>query len=325
MKNDVNEYSSASNIVGHQLSKKNKEKKIDELSSLFLRKILTEFIRKQEGEESYCLYSPKPSKEKIGKKIACFPTRIQAQEKEVLMFPPRDKEILQRKKEDIEKKKKRKFKSVNKREAIERLHESIFKILKEQFVNKVPRLDNWDSFLQKIPKNVLLNNEKIKEFYKNIATAKKTALKQSIDLIEKELKKVKVFNVKSSNFLEDKDKHEIYMSFDVQLKNSKDVIGPIYIRIDSVTLFPKIIYSDKAVNQMKVFDLHDANLLKGLLLSIDDNILVDVTNVKRAIGKRDEFLDKLYEETEDSLNDKDLLALSMLQKLMKEKYKVPRR
>jgi hypothetical protein len=296
-----------------------------------IRRRIKEIVRKQDGG-GYTLYAPNMGKKKGAKKVGEFPTRAAARRSELMRFPPRDPDKLQKRRKELDKirkdpslaakvdrpkskGKKPPKKAKKKREGTEAL---IGKILEGLFREEAPGGSQWDEYVSRLSKQAVLADKTFQSHQKNIVKKSEGALKDAVKIITKALG-AKGFDVDDGEIKSDSTRGVVYSELSFGDEEGAARVGPVYAFVEDGRV--KIEVSDSAKASLTKIDPERGKILRGELMAVQEDVLDKMQDVLKAVQKRDEYLEKLQGKLDNFVANLDSLEITMLKNLLTQKYR----
>jgi len=331
----------------------------EDLLRLLVKKKVKEIVRKnRDGEAGFTLYAPNQGKGKPPKPVGRYGTKAQAKAAELNQFPPRDPEKKEKAKKNVERLKK--HKRVGESFAFENLRdqlaEAAMDAMDDDEVKKpkqkdastdgdFPNMDEpdpaavqgpidpegdppaappissekpvsreeesrWENLLSKLSDTAVKKDPQLRRLVKKIQDVSLRSLERAVKSLTRGVKGVKVSKGKVGTDKLDRP----YTTVTFQTDSGK--VGPVYIYIKGELLH--VVSDGKVKSAIMKLEPEQAKSVREVLAELPHEF--DSKELQRAVEARDEYLEDMEVAVDDYLSDLDALELSMLKKLVVDKY-----
>jgi hypothetical protein len=279
--------------MGGQPQMPQQDETLDRLREMINARI-RETVRKV--KDGFGLYDPKAGKgnKKKAKKVGTFPTRLAAKEAELNRFPPKDPEKLAKARANINKLKKdpKARAAAEKKDRIKRV-ESLTQLLSNSLSERLFREDEipgspWDERISSLHPDAISSDKKLHSLHKGMEVASIGALGDAHKGLSKALKGMA--KIHPGEIAHDPQRKKTFMP--VMLDCDGTEVGPVHLYIDGGHV--KIEVSADARQQIADMEPDDSKLLRGGLMSFEEDHLPNITKAKDAWNDRDSYLDKMH-------------------------------
>lgn len=307
----------------------------------FVRLKLQEIIRKK--GEGYALYAPNKKGFNKPKIVGTFPTLLGAKVAQLARFPPKQINLLNKLRHDIEKlklfKKKNKFykdthtkkddyvankvlsdkpikkKKSKKNESNKKdfMEKKIISIILKKNLHESVLLEEPDIF-NMLPLKILDNDGKLKKYKKEIEKKSKDVLNNAFLTIRKNVNsKVKL----ESEGIKQDTGGNYYFSFNAILDNVS--IGPININI--VNDIPIIDLTSDAKAALTKIKPESAKIFRADLMITQEKVLDNIKDLYDVVTNRNKYLKNLEDKIDKYIVSLSPVELSLIKNLLKRKYR----
>lgn len=208
-----------------------------------------------------------------------------------------------------------------KKEAVQYLD----KILKENFLSYVfeqtPTSNDaiiWDKFLERLSKETILSDPKLKGILEKSVKSEAILLKKSLDELKKILEGAGSFEVKTSKMEKDPKSGKIENSFDVHMKDNSKTL-PFGIRLENGR--PLIFIPDASRSALNSMGNDESKLLRAELMHAQETVLDNMMEVVNVNDKRNKYLRGVEKKVDKTISGMNLLEMAVLKYLIRNKYK----
>lgn len=332
----------------------------EDLLRLLVKKKVKEIVRKnRDGEAGYTLYAPNQGKGKPPKPVGRFGTKAQAKAAELNQFPPRDPEKKAKAKKNVERLKKHKkvgegfaFEGLRDQlaeAAMDAMDDAETKASEQQKDpppdGDFPGMDEpdpaavqgpidpegdppapppvssekpvsreeesrWEDLLSKLSDTAVKKDPQLRRLVKKIQDVSLRSLERAVKSLTRGVKGVKVSKGKVGTDKLDRP----YTTVTFQTDSGK--VGPVYIYIKGELLH--VVSDGDVKSAIMKLDPEQAKSVREALQELPHEF--DSKELQRAVEARDEYLEGMEVAVDDYLSDLDALELSMLKKLVVDKY-----
>lgn len=336
--------SSGGGVAGFQLPIGADEQAVREVLMARIREI----VRKKRGGAGYVLYAPNRGKKGKPKKAGEFPTRAQAKAAELARFPPRDPDRLEKARKYV-----KGLRRGRRKEAIERLTDRLVEVAEGALREDDPAIDElppqgpddaadapppddvpaddsaegdvdpeapvepapeedasrWDQILSSLSHDALQKDSRLRSFRNRIESQAGRALERAVkSAISSADQKVERLSAGADRL------GRQFISFRVHTEDS--AVGPLYAVVVGDRL--EVMVGPEVKASAAKISPEDGQALKALLDSLPEEF--DGSKIRDAIDQRDEYLDGVEGRLDDVLADLDALELTVLKRLIADKY-----
>lgn len=182
-------------------------------------------------------------------------------------------------------------------------------------------LDNdsaeWENFLQKLSKQALVSDERLKNILRNVAKAEMKILSNSVNAIKEILESTGTFEVIQGKPNQDSEGN-VFLSFVVSFVEFNKKL-PFAVKVENGR--PLIHFPDQTRAELNSMNSEESKLLRAELMHIQETVLDKVEDLTVATEKRDAYLKSMESQIDRILKNMDALQVSMLRHVLKQKYK----
>lgn len=175
----------------------------------------------------------------------------------------------------------------------------------------------WEEFLQRLSKQTLLGDPKLKTILQTVAKTEVKLLGNSVNALKSALESTGAFEVEQKDANQD-EQGNVYLNFLVKMLESNKKLK-FAVRIENGK--PIIHFPEDTRYQLNTFGDDSSKLLRAELMHIQETILDQMEDLVVATQKRDNYLKGLQSNVEKALKDMDSLQIAMLKHILKQKYK----
>jgi hypothetical protein len=175
----------------------------------------------------------------------------------------------------------------------------------------------WDSFLQKLSKQTVMSDPKLKQILHDVAKSEVGTLAKAVQEIKNYLEQTGKFQVEQKKADQD-EMGDLMLNFDVGVLET----GKKYtfsVKIDGNK--PLIKFSDEVKNQLNANLDDETKYLRANLMYCQETILDEMNDLSISTEKRDDYLSSIQASLDEILSKMEPLQLVMLRSLVKSKYK----
>ena len=176
----------------------------------------------------------------------------------------------------------------------------------------------WEKFLERLSRETVMSDPKLKSILEKSIKSEMDLLKRSVLEIKKILESTKSFSVKEKGVEKDKESQRIKTGFDVEMKKNKKTL-PFSVQIENGR--PLIMFPDESKDTINALANNESKLLRAELMHAQETVLDKMPEVVDLNGKRDKYLSSVQAKIDKTVEQFNLLEISMLKYLLKNKYK----
>lgn len=212
--------------------------------------------------------------------------------------------------------------------------ENFLRVLKQKFTEAIIKeasslsyvfeqspLDNdtvtWENFLQKLSRQALMSDEKLKNILRNVAKAEIKILGSSVAAIKQVLESTGQFEVAQGKSDQDSEGN-LFLAFMVTVPEAKKKI-PFAVKVENGR--PLIHFPDQARAELNSMVGEEGKLLRAELMHIQETVLDKIEDLSSATEKRNAYLKGMESQMDRILKNMDSLEIAMLKHVIKSKYK----
>lgn len=212
--------------------------------------------------------------------------------------------------------------------------ESFLRALKKKFTEAIIKeasslsyvfeqspLDNdsvtWENFLQKLSRQALMSDEKLKNILRNVAKAEIKILASSVAAIKQVLESTGQFEIAQGKSDQDSEGN-LFLGFMVSVPEAGKKI-PFAVKVENGR--PLIHFPDQARAELNSMAGEEGKLLRAELMHIQETILDKIEDLSSATEKRNAYLKGMESQMDRILKNMDSLEIAMLKHVIKSKYK----
>lgn len=175
----------------------------------------------------------------------------------------------------------------------------------------------WEQFLQKLSKQTLLSDPKLRSILQNMAKFEVKLLANSVKAIKEVLEATGTFEVEQKKADQDAA-GDLFLPFEVALLQNKKKMS-FAVKIEHGR--PLLQFPEQTKAELNMLANDESKLLRSELVHAQETILDEMSEVVDSTAKRDEYLIKTQVEVDKVLKNMPPLQISMMRYLLKSKYK----
>ena len=323
----------------------------------FIKDKIREIVRKKKGGGGYILYSPNRGKKKRSKPVGEFPTRAAAKQAELNRFPPRDPEKMKKAKKAVDSMRRRKRKNES---TLAHLYEVLLEAAGDALDKELdmpdveddgaetdtaappsasgakelpagpeptepeepapppppteaqpPETDasKWEQLLSSLSKDALKRDSRLRSLHQKIENQSAKALDRAVKALSRDVS-YKVAKGKSGS---DRMGRR-YVT--CMIETDSGDVGPIYLYVKGELL--NVVSDGNVKSDIMKLEPSDAEEIKRALRELPGSF--ENEKIKESIEQRDAYLADIESELDDYLSDLDALEMTMIKKLIADKY-----
>lgn len=213
-----------------------------------------------------------------------------------------------------------------KEESFNFLKDKIKKILTESKVTyffEQPQNDKdaieWENFIEKLSRETLMADKKLKNVIMNLEKNKLKVLKNSMNIVKDALQSSKGrFQVTDMKSQQDEETGEARISFGVKMKTSKE---PLIFSMKIENSRPLIHIPPNTTQELNMLSNDQSKLLRAELIHVQETQLNNVEDIVISSEKRDNYLRMIEKKVDKFMTGLTPIEIAVLKKLIKLKYK----
>lgn len=332
--------SSSGGVAGFQLPLGSEEEAVRS----FVKKKVQEIVRKKKGGGGFILYKPNAGKKGPAKAVGEFPTKTLAKQAELMRFPPRDPKKLKNAKKEVDAMRKRKRKS----ESLDRLRDRLFEAAADTLdrledpdaekvdagqvdqpaeeptqttvqdappptpTEKEPSREDesrWEELLSSVSQDAIKRDSRLRSLHQKMENQAIKALEKTVKSLSSQIS----YKVGKGKTGRDRMGRP-YIAATIQTDSGK--VGPIYMYVRGDLLH--VVSNGDVKSDIMKLDPESAKEIKDALAELPNRF--DGSKIKDAIEQRDAYLATIEGEMDDFLSDLDGLEMTVIKRLMADKY-----
>lgn len=175
----------------------------------------------------------------------------------------------------------------------------------------------WENFLQKLSKQTILSDQKLRAILQNMAKSEIKLLVKSVAEIKSSLESNGNFSIEQKKADQD-EAGDLILNFEVKMgENNKKLT--FAVKIDNGR--PLIQFPEKSKMELNAMANDESKLLRAGLMYVQETVLDNMDDVLSITQKRDEYLKSLQQKIDKILSDLPPLEIAIIKDLLKNKYR----
>lgn len=166
----------------------------------------------------------------------------------------------------------------------------------------------WEDLLSKLSDVAVKKDPKLRKLVKKVGNATERALEKSVKTLGRLTSGVKAGKVGKDRV------GRPYITATIELKSGD--VGPVFIYVKGETLH--VVSDGKVKSSIMKLDPDEAREVKQALKDLPDRF--DSRDLEKAVALRDKYLEEMELDLDGYLSELDALELSMLKRLVADKY-----